>query len=460
VSRLSLRFVDLFSGIGGFHIAIRDGFELSRCVFASDIDPDCQEVYTRAFRKRVFGDITTLTDPPEGTAREAIRRVIPAHDLLCAGFPCQPFSKSGQQRGIEETRGTLFFDILRVLEARRPKFVILENVMNLVGPRHRGTWSTILTQLRALGYAVSDDPTVLSPHLIPAPQGGAPQHRLRVYIPAIHVGRTAEALSVSLGPLISRSPFGLAGDWDVFDYLDAVDGTDRPQYAVRNEQTQAIDIWNALLPQINGEIPGVPIWGDVLLGRMRTDDANPKWKNAIIERNLEFADANRPVISNWLDQNPGFLDLKPSFRKLEWQARPGARDIWKHAIQFRPSGIRVKRLTYLPALVAINQTSIIGPLKRRILPHEAARLQGFPDDFPFGDDDAATYRQLGNAVAVGVTRLLAKTLIEGTDSSHGGYAPVEWQLARQASDAVPATWRARVSAIGEPTQPGAVTTTR
>src|SRR5205085_2075250 len=138
------------------------------CVFASDIDPACQAIYHEAFGVQVFGDVRTITEPSRSSAGRSIRQHIRDHDLLTAGFPCQPFSKSGHQRGIEETRGTLFYDILKIIDTRRPRFLLLENVMNLVGPRHRDTWATIVRQLRELGYAVSDQPTVLSPHELPA----------------------------------------------------------------------------------------------------------------------------------------------------------------------------------------------------------------------------------------------------------------------------------------------------
>ena len=113
---------------------------------------------------------------------------------------------------------------------------------------------------------------------------------------------------------------------------------------------------------------------------------------------------NRDVINSWLMRHGHLSEFPPSRRKLEWQAQD-ARSLWDTAMQLRPSGIRAKRMTYLPALVAINQTSIVGPRRRVITPHEAARLQGFPEWFDFnGQRDALTYKQLGNAVNVSVVR--------------------------------------------------------
>lgn len=109
-----------------------------------------QGVYKANFGLEPAGDIKPLTEGPVVQ--------VPKHDVLCAGFPCQPFSKSGFQRGMDEARGTLFFNILRIFEARRPRYAILENVRNIAGPRQRRTWDIIIRELRALGYRVCGEP--------------------------------------------------------------------------------------------------------------------------------------------------------------------------------------------------------------------------------------------------------------------------------------------------------------
>lgn len=172
VAGSGFRYVDLFAGIGGFHLAM-DALG-GQCVMASEIDAACQEVYEDNFGLRPEGDIQPLT--------EGRRIMVPPHDVLCGGFPCQPFSKSGHRLGINEARGTLFFNILKILEACRPRFVVLENVRNLAGPRQRDTWNTIIRSLRSLGYRVSDRPVVFSPHLLPPRLAGAPQIRDRVFV--------------------------------------------------------------------------------------------------------------------------------------------------------------------------------------------------------------------------------------------------------------------------------------
>jgi DNA (cytosine-5)-methyltransferase 1 len=394
-------FIDLFAGIGGFHAALSAAG--GRCVFASEIDQRATRVYEQNWGHAVAGDIIPLTDP-------RVSRTIPKHDVLTAGFPCQPFSKSGFQRGMDETRGTLFFNIERILEARRPPVILLENVRNLAGPRHVDTWATIIRHLRELGYKVSSTPTVFSPHFLPPELGGAPQVRDRVFILGTYVGPERAKREVHVPPVVPRSA---VGDWDVQSWdlekhllqPDAeVDGIDR--YRLSAEDERIIDVWDEFVARLlearEGErLPGFPIWADEFRSRARIPRGTPTWKAAFLRKNSEFYREYADVIETWLAHVGGLGDLPPSRRKLEWQAQDTG-SLWDCVLHFRPSGIRAKKPTYLPALVAITQTSIIGSRRRRITPREAARLQGLPDWFSFeGQSDADTYKQLGNGVSVG-----------------------------------------------------------
>ena len=143
----AFRFIDLFAGVGGFHAALSAlGGE---CVYAVEVIRRRRAVYQRNWGIDPLGDITK-------DANEDVMNV-PAHEVLAAGFPCQPFSKSGAQRGMDETRGTLYWNILRIIQERRPKVVLLENVRNLAGPRHLHEWQVIIETLRDEGYRVSED---------------------------------------------------------------------------------------------------------------------------------------------------------------------------------------------------------------------------------------------------------------------------------------------------------------
>lgn len=401
----SFRFADLFAGIGGFHAVLSAlGGE---CVFASEIDDRAAAVYERNWGMDVAGDIIPLTTP---TVQ------VPDHDVLAAGFPCQPFSKSGYQRGMDETRGTLFWNIARVLEERRPSLILLENVRNLAGPRHRQTWATIVKTLRQLGYKVSNAPTVFSPHNLPPELGGSPQVRDRVFITGTYVGRARAEREIEDVPLLTNTPVvrpdGTIWNpqmWDLELDLPLQDDGEIPNlrdYRLTADEERWIDAWDdfvqSLRPRLpGGRLPGFPIWADAFVAIPEISEGTPKWKADFLRKNSDFYNAHASVINAWLDRHDALEAFPPSRRKLEWQAQDAV-SLWDTIMHFRPSGIRAKRPTYVPALVAITQTSIIGDRRRRITPREAARLQGLDDSFDFGNQsDAATYRQLGNGVNVG-----------------------------------------------------------
>lgn len=422
------RFIDLFAGVGGFHLAMEElGGE---CVFASEIDQDARAVYEDNFKVEVAGDIRPLTE--EGAAKAAV----PAHDVLCAGFPCQPFSKSGHQRGIGETRGTLFFNILQILEAHQPRFAILENVRNLAGPRQRGTWDTIIRNLRLLGYRVADEPAVFSPHLLPPERGGRPQVRDRVFILAELVGNGAPE-SVLRGDVLvaPESVDGWTPDsWRIEDYLDDESVILQVEkYALRPDEVRWIEAWNDFAQSIDDDqLPGFPIWADAFTPAPIYDRTTPEWKRLFLIKNSAFYMEHRRTIDRWRKRHD-VESFPPSRRKFEWQARkwqPAAveRNLWDLVMHLRPSGLRVKPPTYLPALVAITQTSIIGSRRRRITAREAARLQGFPDEFRLHKDDAAAYKQFGNAVNVGAVTHVARSLFDASPIGWPGQAPTAVSL--------------------------------
>ncbi len=393
---MSFKFVDLFAGIGGFHAALQEfGGE---CVFASEIDPAARAIYEHNWEMRVEGDIIPLTDP--------IVRV-PKHDVLCAGFPCQPFSKSGRQRGMDEARGTLFWNIARVIEECEPRLVLLENVRNIAGPRHRDDWETIIRTLRELGYAVSSEPAVFSPHWLPPELGGTPQVRERVFIVGVRVGRARALAMTDLRPVVKRGPVNGwdPQEWDLAKHLplQADHDIDVERYRLTVDEEHWIDVWNDFLDSVDCEtLPGFPIWADDLRDPPVIPEDVPKWKFDFLMKNSSFYRAHRSQIDDWKARWGDLERLPPSRRKLEWQAQDSERDLRKCILHFRPSGIRAKRGTYVPALVAITQTSVVGQRGRRLTPREAARLQGLPDEFNFMDQsDAVTYKQLGNGVAVG-----------------------------------------------------------
>lgn len=158
-------FADLFAGMGGFHLALESLG--AQCVYASEWDKAAQDVYAVNFGVRPDGDITKVDEAS-----------IPDHDILCGGFPCQPYSISGKQLGFEDARGTLFFDVCRIVKAKRPKIVFLENVKNLANHDEGRTMGVIREAFDGLGYDLHA--AVLNPV-----NYGMPTKRERIYLVAV-----------------------------------------------------------------------------------------------------------------------------------------------------------------------------------------------------------------------------------------------------------------------------------
>jgi DNA (cytosine-5)-methyltransferase 1 len=434
--RTQFQFVDLFAGVGGFHHALSAlGGE---CVLAVELDPECRRVYSASFPEmsdeQIKDDIRGLTragSSPEADelSPEEIRDRVPKHDVLCAGFPCQPFSKSGFQKGTrDKTRGTLFFDVMSIVLAREPEYVILENVRNLAGPRHLDTWETIVESLREAGYRVADEPVVLTPHLLHPDEGGAPQVRDRVFVLARRLPPAMDEEQRRGQPLAVRepSPGWDPHRWDIGKLLEH--DVDLDEYGLRKVEEGWLAAWQDFVRGIKDDhLPGFPIWSDAFQSDIDIAAGTPRWKSDFLRKNSEFYVRHRDFIDEWRQKEWGPLnqvieDFPASRRKFEWQARRSqptarSRDLEGLVAHFRPSGIRVKPASYLPALVAITQTSVLGPKVtgtgwRRLTPREAAKLQGIPfDGFArAGVADKAIYRQLGNAVNVGVVRHVAEAL--------------------------------------------------
>ncbi len=407
-------YVDLFAGIGGFHAAMESYG--GRCEYAVEIDKDAAAIYTLNWGLDPLGDITKVANDDV--------MLVPKSDVLLAGFPCQAFSKSGAQRGMDEARGTLFWNVARVIEGQepedRPKVLILENVRNLVGPRHRHEWDVIIRTLRELGYRVSDEPSIMSPHWLPLERGGRPQVRERVFITATLLPEGTEDELPVLPAILERDLRG-GEEWDLAVDLPLDDDHHVSGCDLTDDERKWIDAWDSwvkLMWELVGDspharLPGHPVWVDawVTNDKLRIPENTPAWKRNFLVKNADLYTRHKAAFDVWM-KTYKVKTFPPSRRKFEWQAQD-ARSLWECVMHLRPSGIRAKRATYLPALVAITQTSIVGSRERRISTREAARLQGLPRWFSFGNQpDPATYRQLGNGVNVGVVAHVLRKHIE------------------------------------------------
>lgn len=392
MSESGLKFIDLFSGIGGFHLALKSLG--AKCVLACDIDEKCREMYKENFGIEPMVDITKL-DAAE----------IPDFDILCGGFPCQAFSHAGKQGGLDDTRGTLFRDVCRILRAKNPKYFLLENVKNLKGHDSGKTWITIHKCLVESGYQTYDSPIVLSPHQI-----GVPQHRERVFILGVR-----DDLVPSTGlkefPALTPSPT------DIHTIL--LDDKDVPPgSSLSKGDLEVLALWEEFVQHFAKKpvykLPTFPIWSDDWDTLGDLSDL-PDWKQKFIEKNREFYDANKEFLKPWLEKARDCKSFTGAKRKFEWQCGSfkAGDSLWKLLFQFRPSGIRVKRATYSPALVAMAQIVAVGAKKRKLVPREVARLQSFPDDYKIHPSSSVAYKQFGNSVNVKVIEHMARHLLCG-----------------------------------------------
>ena len=376
-----MRYIDLFCGIGGFHQAMKK-FN-GECVMACDIDKSCREVYEKNYGIKPLGDIKEINADD-----------VPDCDLVCLGFPCQPFGHSGHQRGFEDPRGNLFFEACRIINVKKPRFILLENVKNLKGHDEGKTWRTIYKTLVDLGYSVDDDPVVLSPT-----QFGIPQNRERVYIPCIRL---------DIGTI---TPVRIPQKQQTnIDSILCDDDTD--EYTITEDENVLLKIWQKFIKRCYDKhisIPSFPVWTEEWDKDYDISDL-PVWKQNFITKNRNFYnnEDHHDVLCKWLKYARSKDEFKGAKTKLEWQ-NGSCKSIWESLIQFRPSGVRIKTMKYSPTLVAMCQIPIVGSKKRRLTPRECARLQSFPDDFPL---TKGSYKQFGNSVNVKVVEYVLAHLLK------------------------------------------------
>lgn len=459
-----LRFIDLFAGLGGFHIALSNlGCE---CVFASELRDDLRKLY--AINHHVNGEIV-------GDITKVDFTTIPQHDILCAGFPCQPFSQAGKRQGFDDEagRGNLFNYICKIIIAQgenKPKYLLLENVSNLKGHDGGNTWKVIYDRLSGLGYEVTE--SIISPH-----EFGYPQHRKRIYI--VGVLKDMGGLSRFSFPPKTNDPCSIK------EIIDEADENIQPLGLKTHMQ---LKVWQKFLDECckrNVKVPGFPIWamefgasypfreiapahndykklrgekgelGQRITGssleeclnqlpvyaRTNKSQVFPKWKISYIDKNRLFYLSEKEWLDEWINY---IRDFDNSHMKLEWNVgEDKPLNIKDNIVQFRASGIRVKAPTYSPALNLVGtQVPIIPWIKlpgkcipkyskeelkkygltsrdvkygRYLSVKEASKLQGM-EQLRYGNDKfqlstTRIYEALGNAVNTQVVERIARNLI-------------------------------------------------
>ena len=409
ICNVKLKFIDLFAGIGGFHQALTNlGYE---CVLSSEINEECRNTYNINYKLMPMGDIKSI-----------VIKDIPNFDILCAGFPCQPFSKAGTQKGFNDCRGNLFFNICNIAKHHKPKYMILENVKNLASHDKGNTWNQIKKNIKELGYYTYDIPLVLNTLYF-----NIPQSRDRVVI------------------LCKRMDLGKLNDLQICpkntkntNLRSIMEINTNPKYKISDKLKQTETVWNNFIKishDNNILIPKFPIWTDwwdsdgnnttvTKKDNKKTDTDNItdiikkqkdfyiKYKDWI-DKNRNFYNTNYKLLNPWLINSRNNYNLwKGAVRKLEWQA--GDKKINMNEVLWSPrgSGVRVKNLDYAPTLVAMaSMIPVYGPESRHLTPRECARLQSFPENFIINTDDNESYKQFGNAVNVKMIQKCANFLI-------------------------------------------------
>lgn len=384
-----MKYIELFSGIGAFTQAIERIIPNAECVFAADINEDCANVYKLNY------DVESLCDLTKKDEKE-----IPDHEFCFFSPPCQAFSKGGKQLGFEEARGTLIFEVFRILQEKKPKYILMENVRNLVSHDKGNTIKVILNSLHELGYRTTELPLILSPH-----QFGIPQLRERAFLPGIYDPKnTNEPLDFDLGHLLSKD------DNNVFNIID--ESENNPALEIRAEDRITMQAWDEFYHNINVKVIGFPVWADYFKEGVDTTDF-PDWKLDFVKKNQKLYKENKKFIDEWAKKWKVYEEFTPTQKKFEWQCGDKLTSVFDALIQFRPSGMRVKVPTVAPALVAMVQTSVIGRLHRKMSLKECLRLQDFPDSFNFGNQTPhECYKQLGNSICVKVLEQVTKKLLE------------------------------------------------
>ena len=375
-------YIDLFSGIGGFHCAMNEiSSGKAECLFASEIDSNAKKVYETNFGLKPLGDIRKI-DPSN----------LSPFDVVCGGFPCQTFSKAGKQDGFKDPRGTLFKEIIRIIEffpfEKRPKILFLENVRNLISHDDGCTWKTIRHEISNIGYNVISSPLVVSPKDV-----GVPQLRDRALILAVRKDLYNEEINVKIE---KKQKNKLKIESIISEDLHG-------SKQMTDQQIYALQCWEEFILNINRKILGFPVWSDEF-GKEYSLDNLPVWKQKIILSNRKLYNENKSFIDMWLNKRKIRSLLIPTYRKFEWQVGNNIKSPFEGIIQFRPSGIRIKLPTESPALVALVQLPFIGPLRRSISVREAARLQSFPEQFIPDSSISQAFKQFGNAVNVKVIK--------------------------------------------------------
>lgn len=414
-----LRFIDLFAGIGGMRL----GFEQAanslnckiNCVFASEINPDCQGVYQKNFNHEVLGDIRKIDQ-------------LPPHEILLAGFPCQSFSYAGKKAGFGDTRGTLFFEILRLIDTCKPQGFIFENVRGLYSHDQGRTLETIKHEMKKRGYSFDT-------FLLNSANFGLPQNRVRLYMIGILEALPKFELISDLGPPDSHSyNYQQLSLFNPVSKLvavaDILENNPDSKYNCSPQFVEALkDRLNNDLNQLHGQRlidyrggNSIHSWELGLRGKCSPEEIELmnhfilKRRNKVFGRHQDGKLLSREQIASFFD-HPNLKQIldslvsKKYLQIIEGHYKPVSGNFSFEVYKF----LDPRKISVTLVASDANRLGIYHNHRvRRITPREAARLQGFPDDFILHSNDDKAYYQLGNSVSINVVKTVARDVILNT----------------------------------------------
>lgn len=400
-----MRFIDLFAGIGGFHYALKQIDKDAKLVMASEIDKYAKIAYSTNHKVDEEKILNIREYTQENEEGQNLLNSLNEVNLVMGGFPCQTFSNAGKKLGfLDETKGTLFFDVATIIKKKQPKYVLLENVKHLAKHDDGKTWETIRNTLRELGYLVPEEPILLSPH-----QFGIPQIRWRVFIPAVKAenGLKQKDIEFKFDKQFT----------DKFRKIKFDNPIDEKTIITDKKVLDALEAWGEFIKNVKRPFERTlpVVWLDYMNDKKVNFSGMQDWRVKYIKDMQELYRNNKEYIDSWMKKHNVNAWQKRE-RKLEWQAGASEFDYKNTYVQLRQSGFRFKTPDVFPTLVAMVQTSLFFDKTinkwRYLSTKEVCQLQSFPKTFKLDSvPEYQTYKQFGNSVNVDVVRMVLEKLI-------------------------------------------------
>lgn len=414
-----IRFVDLFSGIGGMRLAFEQAAHSldleTECVLSCEINSEARLVYEKNFNHSPLGDIRLI-------------QKLPAHEILLAGFPCQSFSVAGKKAGFGDTRGTLFFEIMRLVDTCKPQALIFENVRGLISHEQGKTIGTIQHEIQKRGYS-------FDAFLLNSANFGLPQNRVRVYLVGILNASPNFNLISDLGPKDSHSSncqqlslfyqvqksvtvAGILEDNPESKYDCSPNFVEALKRIVNNDLNRLHGV--RLIDYRGGN--SIHSWELGLRGNCSPDEIELMNRFILKRRNKEFGHqqdgkllSKEQIASFFVHPNLGeILDAlvsKNYLKLIHDKYKPVAGNFSFEVYKF----LDINKISVTLVASDANRLGVYYNQRiRRITPREAARLQGFPDSFMLHPHDDKAYYQLGNSVSINVVKSVACEVILNT----------------------------------------------